>query len=50
MALPERREAFDQLLGESGPMTLRREIDAALERLWPLRVGGEKAVAAAATA
>jgi Integrase core domain len=50
VALPERQNEFDHLLHESGPMTLRRQIDAALERLWVLRVDSEKAVAAAATA
>lgn len=45
---PEAQACFEARLAEQGPLGRRRGIDAAVERLWHLRVGGERTAAAAA--
>jgi len=42
----EARAAFEALLGERGPMALKRRLDAEVERLWRLEVGARPPVAA----
>ena len=41
----EARATLDEALAQNGPLGLKRRIDAELEGLWRLRVGGQKAVA-----
>ena len=41
----EKRAELDRLMAENGPLALKRRIDAELDKLWRLRVGGQVAVA-----
>lgn len=41
----ERRAELEQLMDENGPLSLKRRIDAELDKLWRLRVGGQIGVA-----
>lgn len=41
----EMRCELERLMGENGPMSLKRRIDAELDKLWRLRVGGQIGVA-----
>jgi len=42
--VPPAADAFTALLAQSGPLTLRRQIDAAIATLWTLRVKGPAAL------
>lgn len=41
----QQRCELEQLMAENGPLSLRRRIDAELDKLWRLRVGGQIGVA-----
>lgn len=41
----EKRAELERAMAENGPLSLKRRIDAELDRLWKLRVGGGIAVA-----
>jgi hypothetical protein len=41
----ERRAELERAMAENGPLSLKRRIDAELDKLWRMRVGGQVAVA-----
>lgn len=41
----EKRAELEQLMAQNGPLSLKRRIDAEMEKLWKLRVGGQIGVA-----
>ncbi len=41
------RAGFEAVLGERGPLSLKRRLDAEIERLWRLRAADTRPVAAA---
>ncbi len=42
----EAKQMFEQLLGERGPLALKRSIDAEVQRLWHLRIGARQMASA----
>ena len=41
----EKKAEMERLMAENGPLSLRRRLDAELDKLWRLRVGGQVGVA-----